>query len=49
MTREPSKAQLNALQSAGVISDNCVTWADVADADRPAAWRFLMALDGLLL
>jgi hypothetical protein len=37
----PTPAQLNEIQLAGLISDNCVTWSDVAEIDRPAALAFL--------
>jgi hypothetical protein len=32
---------MNLLQDQGVISDNCISLADVADADAPAAIAFL--------
>lgn len=35
---------MNALQECGIVSDNCVTAADVADADFPAAREFLWDL-----
>lgn len=33
---------LNRLQEAGVISDHCVTAADIADADMPKALKWLV-------
>ena len=34
---------LNLLQNNGIISDNCVTAADVADMNFPAVEKFLLA------
>jgi hypothetical protein len=39
--REVTGDDMNELQEQGVISDNCVMWADVAECDREAARRFL--------
>lgn len=32
---------MNALQDKGLISDSCVTWADVAECDRERALEWL--------
>ncbi len=40
---DPTQA-MNALQECGIVSDNAVTAADVADADFPAAREFLWDL-----
>ena len=39
----PERAAMNALQNAGIISDECVFAADVADADYCDARDFLKA------
>lgn len=36
---------MNILQDAGVISDNCVWVKDIAEADAPAAIKFLQNYD----
>lgn len=42
MTEEPTLEEMNALQGeAGIISDNCVTWSDVAECDRGPALEWL--------
>ena len=33
--------EMNRLQNANVISDNCIHWEDVAEADQRAALAFL--------
>jgi len=38
-------AALNALQENGIISDECVTWKDVAQADVDTAIEWLLAND----
>lgn len=37
----PTLEEMNALQSLGIISDLCVSWADVADADKERALVWL--------
>jgi hypothetical protein len=44
-----STPEMNALQDAGIISDNCVTWADVADVDKERALKWLAVHKGELL
>lgn len=39
--------QMNALQDAGIISDNCVTWEDVCFDNRLRAVRWLAEKRGL--
>lgn len=43
---DPVKA-MNTLQNCGVISDNCVCPADVADSDCAAAVKFITGLKRL--
>ena len=41
MSKEMTVEQLNALQEHGVISDNCVTWEDVAKQDKEIARKWI--------
>lgn len=40
---------MNTLQGAGIISDNCVHWPDVAEVDRERALKWLAVGKGALL
>lgn len=40
----PTIEELNALTEAGIISDNAVTWNDVAPIDQAKALEFLEAI-----
>jgi hypothetical protein len=49
ITLEPDTEEMNALQGAGIISDNCVQWSDVAECDRERAYKWLTLRKGALL
>ncbi len=38
---DPTLAQFNAVQLAGIVSDLCVTWADVAERDMARAMEWI--------
>lgn len=43
---EPSESEMNALQAAGIISDNCVEWDDVSALDQVRAVEWLQNRKG---
>jgi len=44
MEQEPSIEALNLVNDLGLVSDLCLTWADVAEPDRSRALAYLESL-----